>query len=205
MSPLDQTVLKDKIKQSHILSEKEKQEWLFLLPKMSEEQIAELEQILALHITLPSKGAPNKFQKQSPPSPLPARLASESVAGRPVLPHKGEENEKENSSPLMGEDKVGVMSSNDNLLDYLRSLSIETLRADGTVHSFFLDLKKKIQSLRLSHSAQEIKTAFEQSPLWKTYLGAGMAAMESGTQNLMSQAEFEMVNDFRAELRKLLN
>ena len=159
----------------------------------------------ALHITLPAKGAPNKFQKQSTPSPLPARLASESVAGRPTPPHKGEGNEKENSSPLMGEDKVGVMSSNDNLLDYLRSLSLETLRADGTMHSFFLDLKKKIQSLRLSHSAREIKTAFEQSPLWKTYLGAGMAAMEAGTQNLMAQDEFEMVNDFRTELRKLLN
>src|SRR3989344_2461285 len=115
MSPLDQTVLKDKIKQSAILSEKEKSEWLFLLPKMSEEQIAELEQILALHITLPSKGAPNKFQKQSTPSPR----AGGAVAASPPPPQKGKKKKKDTPPPLRGEDRGGVMSSNDNLLDYL--------------------------------------------------------------------------------------
>lgn len=193
MNSIDQTVLKDKITQSHILSDKEKSEWLFLLPKMNEEQIEELEQILSLVITLPI-GQPQTRADFT-------RTATAPPTSPFIPPHH------------LGRD-IGAVTSLQEMerggrevggLDYLRSLSLETLRREPSTHTFFLDIKKKIEALRLTTPPHLIKKAFEESPLHKAYLEAGLTALSGASQNKMGHIEFEMVTDFRAELRKLLS
>ena len=61
------SALKQKIDQAAILSEQEKKEWLFLLPKMTDFQISELERLMSVKMPV------------SPVSPLHHREATKAL------------------------------------------------------------------------------------------------------------------------------
>jgi len=80
----DLSSMKERIKSSPNLSPTEKEEWLFLLPKMNYEQISELEQILEIKIPAPADNSvpssPDHLEKISP-SPSTPSAAADFVQG----------------------------------------------------------------------------------------------------------------------------
>src|SRR3989338_8283848 len=84
MSPGDFTVLRNKIESSPVLTEKEKSEWLVLLPRMTAEHIKELDRILAV------KSPPPPF----PPPPPPPPTTGGGTLAKNFPPPRGEESKE---------------------------------------------------------------------------------------------------------------
>lgn len=196
MTPDQFTLIKNKITESSILSEREKQEWLFLLPKMGPEQLKELDRILSLKlpssVVNPSPSRPSPRPVTAAPSPAAAGEGN-NVGQRPLSPLLP-------PHPVPKEERAPQPS-----LAFLTAMSAESMRSSPSIYAFFESITAKIKELRATgnYTTQEVGQAFEKSPLFRTYLAAGNKILEGQSQQVLTQQEFEIVSDFRAGLRKL--
>lgn len=218
MTPTDFAAIKQKIETSSLLSAREREEWLYLLPRMSEDQVKELDRILSIH--LPPK-------EQSLPKPPPAKLPEKKIELPHILPPKPEKAEHEergmpprpSGKPLSqifsarNKEAVSEVSGavpSAKLLDEfkdLRSISLSDLRAASSAQAYFTNLRTKIYYLLEQNVGRgvEIAQAFEQSPLYREYLESGLKKMSGEEGASLSSDELEALTDFRRSLRKLLN
>ena len=89
----------------------------------------------------------------------------------------------------------------------IKNLSLSELRASPSVYDFLEKLGATIRRLRAAGtaSARDIETAFDASPLQKSYIESGLKLMSGDKQTSLSKDEFEMITDFRSTFRKLLS
>lgn len=263
MAELDQNQIKKNIQASDILSEKEKAEWLYLLPRMTAEQISELDRILSIKLpakkalgpSLPVPPPPGPVVSSSPageagkpPTPsffsplsrgrksesgsLPSPADAKALAGK----HGGETIPTISSPDILGGDREGIASaasqsrpialrpplpprlppvapvtsgipapSVNNDLEKLQILTIADMRQAPSVYVFLESLGKKFKDLRERRvaSAEELARALELSPLYKTYIDAGLKLMDAQNPDSLTHEEFEAITDFRMSLREL--
>ncbi len=108
--------------------------------------------------------------------------------------------------PGSGQSVKAVQAASDEL-GKLRALAVADLRQAPSVYVFLEDLAKKMNELKKYRelSLEQITSSFEQSPLYHTYLEAGLKIMDKQEFDRLSHSEFEAMADFRASLRKLLS
>lgn len=197
MAPEEFTQIKHRIEDSSILSDQEKKEWLFLLPKMSAEQIKELDRVLSIKMPV---------QKSTPSSSPPSHGGERVGVISPVRPPISAPQPAMTPSPPPpheGEKKWGSQS----VLPGIRSLTVEKMRSNLSVYRFLEQLAATIRSMleKKVASREEIKQAFEQSPLYKAYLDSGLKIMSGERHEILSRDEFEALADFREALKKILS
>ncbi len=200
MSPTDFTIIKNKIETSPMLNEQEKKEWLFLLPRMSAEQMKELDRILS--IKLPSSIKPAVTPLTSPPSTptVPSGQVREERVG--VIAKPVDLRPKTISAP-------GPFTQRPTLppgLESFKSLTVEDLRQAPSIYDFLEKLTLKIEELPKAHAATaaQIMAALEQSPFYKAYVESGLKFMAGEEKADLNHDELEAFTDFRANLRKIL-
>lgn len=253
--------LKQKVKTSDLLTAKEKQEWLFLLPKMSQVQLEELQELLAIHLPPPKTSAvvppakpksfgsptvvpPGRVQQvpeppprltdlQSPrppradrdlqpPQPPPAlHITPPSVPEampppQPVIsipipaPPAEYANLDDAQKPPLEAVSLPPLTSfaaPTRSVEDLHSVTVMALRQAPSIFVFLEELGKKMKEAmaRQNLNADEVMQSFEQSPLYKTYLEAGLKIMDGQEPATLTRSEFEAMTDFRTTLRKNLN
>ncbi len=178
MAP-DSDSLKQKIQQSSILSSQEKSEWLFLLPKMTAIQVDELTKLLSVRMPPPSSSPPYKGGERVGVV-HPSLLPKADIKPAPALPTD---------------------------VESLKQINIEAMRKAPSVYLFLEELGKKMKDMVASRraSGETVRQAFEQSPLHRAYVSAGLKLMGGGESEILNHAEFEALADFRASLRKTLS
>ena len=225
---LDVNTIKNKILTSANLSESEKREWLFLLPKMSAEQLEELDQIISINIPIAQKPAtpvspPVKpahpttpIVPKNPITPI-TKIAPKPAATPPVKPYiKPQPVAKPapivpakpvsplpSSAELLREESAARKSTNPDLLK-IQHLSLPDLRKETSPYNYLEkimdEIKNLIQMRRVN--VNQVEEVLEQSPLYKIYLQEGINRL-AGQAGTLSQEEFECLTDFRHALKKL--
>lgn len=224
--------IKNKIHSSATLTETEKQEWLFLLPKMSSEQIEELERILSIKIPVTSKQAGIKEESNVAEAFRPPLANSEQRLAISKIPQSPDENlyrstieelkKKHQEAPppspnyQLRTPKLALPQIAE--LNELKSLSVQDLKRAPSLKEFLQEVAAKMQSAIRSRIAnfEQVVMAFEQSSLIAAYLDAGLRLLsphpssptrgeEMKEGGGLSRQEFEAIADFRASLKKILN
>lgn len=253
--------LKQKVKTSDLLNAKEKQEWLFLLPKMSQVQLEELQELLSIHMPPPKTSSvfppakpkffstptvvpPGRVQQVSqppprltdlppprppwadrdlqPPQPPPAlHITPPSVSEatslpQPVIsipiPAPPAEYANLNDAPESPLESVSLppptsFAAPTRSVEDLHSVTVAAMRQAPSIFVFLEELGKKMKETmaRQNLNADEVMQSFEQSPLYKVYLEAGLKIMDGQEPATLTRSEFEAMTDFRAALRKNLS
>ena len=219
MSPDQFQQIKQKIQSSTIVSPDEKKEWLFLLPKMNTDQIKELDRILSVHMpasTSSSLGGPvvtndhkeaikeHKVAVQSHvASNAESRIRNPAPAGRQVLGQKAIIKSKIQASPPSARPTVSAVNDPGKL----RTLTVKDLRLASSVYTFLEALASRLKVLVKNKltTPDEIAVAFEQSPLYRDYLDAGLTIMSGDEPSALGHHEIEAIADFRSSLKNVLN
>lgn len=226
--------IKNKINNSSILSAAEKQEWLFLLPKMNETQIAELQRILSVQVPkseesrisnieprppIPSPGLqPPSPKGEEGYSPVPTPSSHPLLAGEgqgvrihtSVIHHDtGPFRDSYETAPKivdLARDNKAAIPVTSMSLSEIKGLSFVQMRQAQSVYEFFDDLGAKIAVIARSGQATagDIIEAFEASPLYASYIKVGSEMLEGKQPILLSRSEFEALADFRTSLKKIL-
>ncbi len=193
--------IKEKIKTSPLLSESEKNEWFSLMSRMAPEQLAELDKLLTIKMPAPANQVGPMAVPQEPKNqetkerffPISSPPPSTS-AGR----HEGETREGvvENVQPRRAMTSPTLPHEEGDLIGF-DSLTVDDLRQAESPEEFFETLKGKIGG-----HLEGIK-AFQKSPLYQSYLKAGMEIMEGKGPTGLTKSEFEIVAEFRASLKNL--
>lgn len=206
---MDLEEIKTKIKSSAILSDSEKSEWLFLLPKMTEGQKDELLRILEVRLPPPHpSGHPKnsegilgatptssptrgeelkergKTEQTTPPS-IPPLVSPDGTVGV-----RGGRGGAVTLSPFEGRAGEGLAShSAFNIPPYGGSLvgrqnselTVEAMRQAPSPYEFFDNLAARmaVEAKTGKKPRQEITADFQASPLYKEYIKAGMRMLES--------------------------
>ncbi|OGE91893.1 MAG: hypothetical protein A3A83_00465 [Candidatus Doudnabacteria bacterium RIFCSPLOWO2_01_FULL_48_57] len=211
MSPEQFTQIKNRIQSSSILSDSEKKEWMFLLPRMNAEEIKELDRILSLKLPMP------------PAASHPARLASESVAGRHFWSDlwKRHSENKQASRPVPPAPSLPVANPPARLQPLRRpdvipkqvplqettklsALSFEDIGKYPSIYVFLDELTESIKAmLEKNIIIDDIIDAYEKSPLHKLYLESGIKLINREKNTTLSREQFEALTDFRSNLRSL--
>lgn len=218
---MDLSEIKNKIQASSLLSDSEKKEWIFLLPKMSEEQQQELVRILSIKMEAPQKPKPDiqKPEIQKPPmTPHPSPTAAHPFpktypsvidgTGSASIPSKmGTKVEREFTkppiipltSPLMRGERGGSQAETPGL-------TIQDMRQARSLYEFFDSLAARwtVAVKNRQKSPEEITQTFETSPLYKAYVEAGKQMLEGRDPIQITKSEFEAIADFRTSLKKIL-
>ena len=177
--------IKIKIQTSAALDEKEKKEWLTLLPRMTDIQLGKLDRVLSAK-------------------------AKESAA----IPKRDEIAAAARSGLAMTEKEEVPRSDRQNMVfpksvDMIRNLTLAELRAAPSVYVFLSNLQEQIKKLLAERQARpmEIERALEGCPLYRSYVEAGMARISGrpSTVAALTREEFDALTDFRKGLHKLLN
>lgn len=213
---IDANNLKQKINQSTILSDSEKKDWLFLLPKMREEQLLELDKILSVQVPTsttqePSPTTPAAFAASPPrtgggefstaihpsvihPHTTPPMADGEGVHGDATPPVKQKETEVRRPilASLPKEDEaIPERSSRPDFTSELAmtTLSTEAMRKAPSVYEFFDDLAARMILKIRNHetTAQEVIASFQASPLYKAYIKTGIEFLSN--TNALSRSE----------------
>lgn len=197
MAPDNFVQIKEKIQTSPILTSDEKKEWLYLLPKMKPEQIKELDRVLSIRISgLLSK--PDKPVRPAPPphSPVTAPVPLVPPSPPPAAPAAPEEAREEPNLPVTKAPSFG-----------LDNLDIGSMKKASSVYTYLEALSKQMRELLAQNAAtpEQIETAFEQSPLFKAYLDAGLAIMAGEEPQDLGKTEFEAITEFREALKEILH
>lgn len=216
--------IKEKIRQASILSSDEKEEWLFLLPRMTEEQIKELDRILS--IKMPSLGISAQQPKtansdlrfairKEPPQPSQSPIANRQLPDEGLYRSTIAELARKRQPPK--EIYLPPLPET-SLVPQISSLSIVDLRQALSVHAFLEEVAEKMRSLLTTRqaTAAQIMIAFEQSPLYRGYLETGLKILsphpssptrgeEMKEGGGLSLQEFEAIADFRASLKRILS
>lgn len=202
--------LKEKILQSNILSDIEKKDWLFLLPKMNETQIAELQRILAVHL-------PEETQKLSTSPGLSATLSRPgegqgvrihpSVIHPEAAPLPNQKVEKVFEKPLAHNSPQPSLTPREGVSAQAGGLTVEALRAAKSVYEFFDDLAARmvVRIKNRETTPAQIISTFQDSAIYQAYVQAGKEMLEGREPQALTRSEFEAVADFRTSLKKILN
>jgi len=209
MNPQDFVTLKQKIEQSSILSDKEKKEWLFLLPKMNQEQIEELDRIVSIKLPEAKKPAPEIKPAPSPvkvtPAPKPELKLTDikPQVQPPIQQPKVEPKlvEVKPAAPAVEPTPVAV-KANPETAAY-SAIKLEDLHRAPSVYIFLEELEKKMKNQSERTNFYDMVTAFETSPLYKAYLASGLGFMAGKKDQDLSHEEFEAIADFHAAIKRL--
>ncbi len=223
MSPTEFTEIKQKIESSPILNDQEKREWLYLLPRMNEEQMGELERILSVKLP-PAQKSP--AASVPPPALPPLREARDrgisphqvfsAAQKHPIVPplkpprpqpfSSGIRREKSGPADPTAVPREAEKAAWSPELNQLALLSVSALRQSSSPGAFFTEVRSTIKNLLAGNLArsEQIAKAFDQSPLQKAYLDSGWKIMENAGGAELTQKELEAMTDFRSSLRKIL-
>ncbi|MDP3993813.1 MAG: hypothetical protein U1C57_00815 [Candidatus Doudnabacteria bacterium] len=200
MSPDQFQQIKNKIEQSTILAPDEKREWLFLLPKMNTDQIKELDRILSVHMPVVTQEHKEAIQDHKAAvqshvaSITEPRIRNPAPAGRQELGQKASKPQvQQTAAPVNDPGKLGT-------------LTVKDLRLASSVYTFLEALATRLRVLVKNKltTPDEITVAFEQSPLYRDYLDAGLTIMSGDEPSALGHHEIEAIADFRTSLKKIL-
>ena len=159
-----------------------------MLPKMTVEQMKDLDRILSIRLPIRTEERKNLKTEEPknmtpPPSPSAVVIQKPRVDIKGILPPKKERTD----------------------LSSISALTLEQLREAPWVHVFLEKVKQQMDALLKSRTAtmSEIIKAFEQSPLYQVYLQAGLKSLDGQKTESLSHEEFEAIADFRSSLNKL--
>lgn len=218
----DLNIMRQKIEASTILSAREKEEWLYLLPRMAKPQLDELNQILSIKMPAAARGAKVEDRRSASLStPVIARRSADEAgspgkspdflgwqaisSGLPRPDKIGARNDRNIQSPPLINPKVEARLGTN--LEHIDALTLADLRKYPTPEAFMAALMQQIHRLTEEEkkTLQDVSTEFEKSPLYRTYLQSGLRTIAGNQQDLLSQSEFEAIADFRAQLRRKIN
>ena len=211
MSPGDFTVLRNKIESSPVLTEKEKSEWLVLLPRMTAEHIKELDRILAVksppHLSSPTTGGGTLAKNFPPPRGEESKeggkkaVVFSSITSSPASPLHSPVGTIISTKPRV----VSATETKAAEVAEFKLLTVEKMREAGSVYTFLETVTKKMVKIKHKKGVgtDALIAAFEQSPLYHAYLESGLRIMGQGDSPL-TRSEFEAMADFRESLRKQL-
>ena len=208
MSPEQFTQIKNRIQSSSILSDSEKKEWMFLLPRMNAEEIKELDRILSLRLPAQQQ-TPATTQNHSPRhhfwSDLWKRHSENKQASRPVPPAPSlpVANPPARLQPLRRPDVIPKQVPLQETTK-LSALSFEDIGKYPSIYVFLDELTEGIKAmLEKNIIIDDIIDAYEKSPLHKLYLESGIKLINREKNTTLSREQFEALTDFRSNLRSL--
>jgi len=198
--------LKKQISDSDVLSDSEKNEWLFLLPKMSDEQLRDLEKLVSIHLSANSlphdkgetkEGVEVEEQKPPPKPASPVHLISPISPISPIRPIGP-------IRPIKTEERKAPQEQKPKSVQEPSGPSLQSLKQAPSIDAYLNNLKNQMRKRVAGENSTWKKelTDYEQSPLYRAYLKAGVVLLTGEKSKDLDHEQFEALADFHSELKK---